>query len=221
MKIENCKFRAGGFTLIELMVVLAIITVITTIAITSQSEFNRSVILANTAYDVALTLRSTETFGLGSRAAGATANAGYGMHFDRSLPGEFTVFADTYPGPSTSSVCHPTLDASAPSAQPGNCIYDPEQGERIITYKLNNGITISNFCTYALGSWSCATGNLSTLDIVFSRPNPDPFVSVNGQYSSSYPVTQTCLAFTSTGGGARYVSVAASGAITATATSCP
>lgn len=217
--------RAGGkalrgFTLIEMVVVLSIIVVITTVAITSQSEFNKTVILANAAYDVALTLRSAETYGLGSRAVGATANAGYGLHFDRGIPGEFTVFADTYPAPSTTSVCHPIFDASAPSALPGNCVYDGAYGEQIITYKLNNGITISNFCTLSRGDWSCATGNLVTLDVVFSRPNPDPFVSVNGQYAASYPVSEVCLSFTSNTGGARYVSVAASGAISAGAASC-
>ena len=47
-----------GFTLIELLIVLAIIATVTTIALSSQSNFNKTLILANTAYDIALTLRS-------------------------------------------------------------------------------------------------------------------------------------------------------------------
>ena len=61
--MEPFRFRRGlalslskGFTLIELMVVLAIIVVITTVVLTSQSSFNKSLILANTSYDIALSL---------------------------------------------------------------------------------------------------------------------------------------------------------------------
>ena len=211
-----------GFTLIELLVVFSIIVVVTTIAITSQSSFNRTVILANTAYDVALSLRSAQTFGLGSRAAGVTANAGYGIHFEAATPNSFTFFADTYPSPSTNSQCHPTADTSAPNAQPGNCSYDSAQGEQVTTYRMGNGITISNFCVDVLGSFECAQGgDLTVLDIVFARPNPDPFMSVNGVYEASYPISAACVTLTSPQGGARFVSVGASGEITANATSCP
>lgn len=216
-----------GFTLIELMVVLAIIVVITAIAITSQSAFNKSIILANTAYDVALTLRSAESYGLGSRAAGTVANAGYGVHFERGTPNTITLFADLYPGPGPSSAnnCHPVSDPNVPSALPGNCRYDASQGERVTSFLLGNGITVSDFCVHNNG-WSCATtGNqsLSSLDIVFSRPNPDPFISWNGQvyFVTSPPTDAACMTLTSPSGGFRYVSVAASGEITANDTSCP
>lgn len=211
----------------ELMVVLAIIVIITSVVLTSQNSFNKTLILANTAYDIALTLRSAQTYGLSSRAAGAAASAGYGLHFQTSPAGLFTLFADTYPGASVSSVCHPTSDASAPDAKPGNCSYESAQGEKVVDYKLGNGITVSDFCAYSLGSWSCtyahsgAGGGLSSLDIVFARPNPDPFMSVNGSYSIIAPVTAACIAVTSPQGGAHFVSVAASGQIVANALSCP
>ena len=213
-----------GFTLVELMVVLTIIMVITVVVLVSQSSFNKTLILANTAYDVALTLRSAETYGLGSRAFGTTVNAGYGIHFESGTPGSFTLFADRYPAPSVSSVCHPINDASAPNAQSGNCSYEPNQGEKVTSYTLGNGITIRDFCAYALGSWSCAAahgGGLTSLDIVFARPNPEPFISVNGSYTTALPITAACITLTSPQEGLQYISVGSSGQITANAAPCP
>lgn len=217
----------AGFTLTELLVVLAIITIITSAVLTSQSSFNKTLILANTAYDIALTIRSAETIGLGSRVTGVSANAGYGLSFQKARPGSFTLFSDTYPAPSTTSVCHPIADVAAPNAKPGNCSYESAQNEKVVEYLLGNGITVSDFCAYALGSWTCTyahdgySGGLSVLDIVFARPNPEPFISVNGSYSAAFPITAACLTITSPQGGGHFISVGSSGQIIANAASCP
>ncbi len=203
------------------MVVLAIMTVISGVVLTSQSSFNRTLTLANTAYDIALTLRSAETYGLGSRAIGSATNAGYGVDFQKATPASFTLFIDTYPAPSSSSPCHPKADPSTPDALPGDCVYEAAQGEKVADYTLGNGIVISNFCAYT-SSWSCTSGgSLTSLDIVFARPNADPFISANGSYAPAAPVTSACITVSSPQGDSRFVSITASGAITANATSCP
>jgi len=206
------------------MVVLAIIITITGVVLSSQSTFNKTLVLSNTAYDIALTLRSAETYGISSRASGVAVNAGYGLHFDKTTPGTFTLFSDTYPAPSTLSVCHPTSDAGAPDARPGDCVYESAYGEKVVEYVLGNAITISDFCAYANGTASCAVahgGGLSSLDVVFSRPNPDPLISTNGTYSGVSPATAVCLTVSSPQGGTRFVSLGASGQIIANAASCP
>lgn len=213
----------GGFTLIELMVVLTIITVLSGIVLSSQSSFNKTLILSNTAYDIALTLRSVETYGLSSRGLGIAANVGYGIRFSSGTPGSFILFSDVSPLPNASN-CHglPSGGASAPDAKPGNCTYDGSS-EKISEYVLGNGITISDICAYVNGSPSCVEahgGGVSSLDIVFVRPDPNPFMSVNGAYSSITPVTAACLTIKSAQGGFRYVSVAASGQIIANAAAC-
>ena len=226
--MESLSFRRG-FTLVELVVVTGIITVIMGVVFSSQSTFNKSLILANTAYDIALSLRNAQTYGLGSRATavGNVKNAGYGLHFQSSPAGSFTFFADTYPAPSTFSVCHPTSDASAPNALPGDCAYNQGQNEQVMSYALGNGITIDNFCAFTNTGGLCQKasgsygGGLVSLDIVFARPNPDPFMSVNGSYSPGSPVTSACLKLVSPQGGAKFISVASSGGITADAPSCP
>src|ERR1043166_8621201 len=85
-----------GFTLIEMLMVLAIIVIITTIALSGQTLFNSSVVLTNTAYDVALSLRQTETFGIASRVFNGVANAGYGIEFSKATPASYVSYADVY-----------------------------------------------------------------------------------------------------------------------------
>ena len=224
-RTHSTPLLVSGFTLVELMVVLSIIAVVTGTVLTHQSTFNKSLVLANTAYDVGLTLRSAQVYGIGSRvSSGGFANAGYGLHFERATPGSFVLFADSYPLPSVSSECHPTSDAGAPDAKPGNCAYDAGQSENVSTYAFGNGVTVSDFCVLALGSWSCAYaegGTLSSLDIVFARPNPDPFMSVNGTYASGFPISRACITLTSRQGGSEFISVSSSGQISAEASSCP
>lgn len=167
----------------------------------SQSSFNKTLVLANTAYDIALTIRSVETFGISSRASGSVSSTGYGINFVKGKTDSFLLFADTSGGASCAG--------QAPTCKPGNGVYSAGSDVLVQTYTLGNGMTISDFCA---GS-SCASGSLATMDIVFTRPNPTP--SVNGSVSSA------CIKVVSPQGGAKYISIASSGAISANAASCP
>lgn len=217
--MESLYLRRGlalsiskGFTLVELLVVLAIIATVTGIALSSQSTFNKTLILANTAYDIALTLRSAENFGIGSRAVSTTANAGYGVHFQRGTPDSFILFADTAPPTASSCV--------RPDCKPGDRLYSSED-TIVQTYTLGNGITVSDFCVASdLSLPQCAlTGGPSSLDIVFTRPNPDASIRASGSSDSSY--TAACITISSRNGGNRFIAVEASGQIIANAPSCP
>lgn len=223
------SLKSGGFTLIELMVVFAIIIVITSVVFTNQSTFNKTLILSNTAYDIALTLRSTQTYGLSSRAAGTATNVGYGVHLSSTVHNSFLFFADTAPAGSPGTLfCSVTSSAGAPDCKPGDGIYtssgaDPDALSAVRTYSLNNGIKISDFCAYpAAGSGSCAVaGGLTALDIVFTRPNPNAIIrgSNGGPYTT---FSSACITVSSQQGDTkRYIAVAASGQIIANASACP
>ena len=206
------QLTLAGFTLIELMVVLAIITVIASVVFTSQGSFNKTLVLENTAYDIALTLRSAQSRGLGSRAlidaAGnlVSERSGYGLHLIQSTPASFTFFADTFPD----------VSCDTPDCRPGDHVYTAGSDSLLKTYLLGNGITIGNFCAFINGSWECsANGSITALDIVFMRPNPNPFMSADGAYSPLFPVTKACITVISPQGGSKFISVASSGQISA------
>lgn len=219
-----------GFTLIELLVVAAIILVVTAIVITSQASFNKTIVLANTAYDIALTMHSAENFGLGSRSVDGVMNTGYGVHFDMAAPHSFILFADTYPAVGTpGNFCHTVVGISnGPGAIPGDCIYEPSgspsgSDQKINDYTLQNGITLDNLCVYSdsSSSWSCSnSANFSTLDVVFARPNGDATISAGGLFVSPSPYTKACITITSPQGGLRFVSVDMLGEISVSVSPC-
>ncbi|MDB5245053.1 MAG: putative Type pilus pilin [Parcubacteria group bacterium] len=175
-----------GFTLIEMLVVLGIISIISAIAVTGQSTFNQSLLLTNTAYTVAFSAREAQSFGLSSRKFGNVQNAGYGLHFDRALPTSYILFADIVKIPlPTPSKC-PVGTANAPDQKLGNCAYDSGGDGIQETFTFSRGFKIQKFCGTISGIQSpnnrfCSTNStpLSTLDIVFTRPNTASVISGN------------------------------------------
>lgn len=170
-----------GFTLVEMIVVLAIIVIITMIALLGQSSFNRSLVLTDTAYTVAFSIREAQSYGLSSRLFGATQNAGYGVHFATGAPTSYSIFADVSPAApgdtSNPSICpgHPNI--TGPEAKPGNCIQDTPS-EVMRSYSLNNGFRISGFCgTQTTGGVVRCQGYLDALDIVYLRPNTQSVIT--------------------------------------------
>lgn len=75
-----------GFTLIELMVVIAIFLVISGVAIFDYGNFRSSVSLQNLTDDIALSIRKAQGFAIGARAISGTTDfdKSYGMHFSTS-----------------------------------------------------------------------------------------------------------------------------------------
>ncbi len=157
------KFGAG-FTLIELIVVSAIIIVITTFILFQQSKFNSSTLLRSLAYSIALSVRQAQVYGTSVRESSLGSNifsAGYGIH----IPSAGVSSADTY-------YIFSDLD--------GNGKYDV--GEELPLFKLGKGYMINNICG-VIGT-SCTT--VSKLTIFFRRPNPEAFISDNVA-SDMYP----------------------------------
>ncbi|MBU6214577.1 type II secretion system GspH family protein [Patescibacteria group bacterium] len=201
--MESLSLRRG-YSLIELLVVLGIIGIITVIAMVNQGTFNKTLILANTAYDVALTIRSAEGFGISSRFASSNPNVAFGLHFVRGNgnTSTFFIFADTAGGQSCNA-------GSLPTCRPGDGAYTDGADVRYQTYTLGNNITIDKFCDTDSGQ--CSTDAVNTLDISFARPNMVTTVVVNGD--TSHKDTSACLRLTAPQGNSRYIKVSASGLI--------
>ena len=87
----------AGFTLIELMVVIAIFTLITTIALFDQGKMNSNVLLTNLAYDIALSVRQAQSYGIGvkySDPVPSGIDGGYGIYVTKSKPDTLIIFHD-------------------------------------------------------------------------------------------------------------------------------
>lgn len=222
--------QARGFTIVEMLVVLGIITSITAFAVTGQSSFNKSVLLTETAYGVAFSARQAQTFGISSRnfQQGSTAfqRAGYGVHFDRATLTQYQVFADISKTLQPIASGCPVGTIGLPDEKPGNCRFDSASvADGIVSSnQFSRGFTIQSFCVKSatLGEiCSSASPGLSTLDIVFTRPNTTTTISgvVNGAVT-----TFSCAVVTitdSSGQATRAVRFSSLGEISITPQGCP
>ncbi len=174
-----------GFTLIEMLVVLAIIVIVTAIAVTGQSAFNKTLLLTDTAYNVAFSARQAQSYGLASRQFGTVQNAGYGLHFSNATPGQYTLFADTARTATPTGAC-PLGTAGTPEEKHGDCRFSSSDGT-VETYSFTRGFTIQKFCAKYGQQLYCSDGSLTALDIAFTRPNVTTTISgyINGSPSSA------------------------------------
>lgn len=141
-----------GFTLIELLAVTAILVVITSVILANYSQYGGVVTLRNLAYDVALSVREAQTYGISVRRFGAdTFSAGYGIHVRMTSPNQYILYADSI----------------------SNNYYD--SGETVEAFTLRQGFQINDLCVVSAGATDETCG-LSSLDIVFKRPEPDAHI---------------------------------------------
>jgi prepilin-type N-terminal cleavage/methylation domain-containing protein len=212
-----------GFTLIEMLIVLAIFVIITSVILVSQTSFTRSLLLTDSTYTVALSLRETQSLGLSSKAFSTILNAGYGIHFDTSSNKSYVQFADISNSPTSPPTWCPTGTAGHPDAKPGNCLYDgPSSGELAQTYQFGQGYTIGKFCGYKntipLG---CSPSGITSLDIVFQRPNTVTIMTVKNTSGSYLQADTACIQITApTNDASQYVKVTQLGEISVVS-SCP
>ncbi|OGI25003.1 MAG: hypothetical protein A3E38_00015 [Candidatus Moranbacteria bacterium RIFCSPHIGHO2_12_FULL_54_9] len=162
--------QARGFTLIELIVVTAIIVVITGVVLVNNNRFGGVVQLENLTYDVALSIRQAQVYGISVQRFGAsTFSAGYGAHFEMANPGTYWVFADAL---TTNGV----FDC-APNPTPDNC-------ERVQTTEITRGYSVKGLCAPA-GADATTCTRVLKLDVLFKRPEPDAWIS--GRNNDSEP----------------------------------
>ncbi|AKM83819.1 TPA: hypothetical protein DCZ46_00585 [Candidatus Campbellbacteria bacterium] len=160
LKTKNLKLLTKrAFSLIELLVVLAIITLITSIVLINHSVFNGGVVLESLAYEIALITRQAQFFSinvLGSNSGGTTTfDTGYGMYFTtdplNSNNKQFILFAD--------------ID--------DNSFYDDES-ELVEVYNITRGNIIKDICIN--GNSICDRGQAH---VTFKRPDPDAIIKTD------------------------------------------
>ena len=167
--IQKAKFRAHffqapssklkthqGFTLVELLVVCAIMVVVGAIIFASNNKFGGQVLLQNLAYDVALSVRQAQVYGISVQRFNGAFNYAYGMHFDTSTPTAYNLFADVN----------------------ANGLYAAGEDVAPSPYSIGRAYSILRLCAPAGSDLACTGGTVVTkLDIVFIRPEPDAWIS--------------------------------------------
>lgn len=164
-----------GMTLLELLVVIFIFMVISSITIFNYGNFNSSLSLQNLADDIALSARRAQGFAIGVRGVRGSDNSfneGYGIHFSTN-PNSLL-----YAGSNKSFVLF--ADITKPNETTPNQKYDYTSG--------NCGEpTVGNECMEVLSITSAdridsiylndnpdSVSSTGTVDILFYRPNPEP-----------------------------------------------
>ncbi|HTK33376.1 MAG TPA: prepilin-type N-terminal cleavage/methylation domain-containing protein [Candidatus Paceibacterota bacterium] len=156
-----------GFTLIELIISIAIFAAMTALVIARYGSFNQGTLLTNIAYDMALTIRTAQTYGLSVKSADASTdnfNAAYGIDFAGNDTTHFTFFAD--------------ISNSGSNANRYDGI---GSGEAITTYAITQGAKITQICL-ATTIDNCTGSNVlgpnDILDVTYKRPNPNAIFTV-------------------------------------------
>lgn len=162
-KKTNKKLQTNkGFSIVELMVVVAMITIITGVALVRHTVFSGGVALENLAYEIALTVRQAQFFGMNVKGFGSGVGTdfttGYGAYFSVSDPTSFILFAD--------------IDDDR--------VYDGVS-ELVEKYNIVRGNRIKYLCVVGSVDY-CVEPDLSPvidLTIVFLRPDPDAIIKTD------------------------------------------
>lgn len=177
-----------GFTLVEMLVVSAIILVITTFILFRQAQFDSTTLLRSLAYSGALSVRQAQVYGTSIRettlGSGVFARR-YGVYASAGTTDSYLLFADL------------DLDGE----------YD--SGETVNTFRIGKGYSLGRICglTASASTLNC---DLTWLTIYFTRPNTDALFksSQSGEaYSAAF------IEFMSEGASTRAIKITSTGQI--------
>ena len=149
---SNKSFKRG-VTLIELMVVIAIMVVLTGAVLLRQRTFENTILLRNTAYEFALSVREAQAYGVSVRRDTADVVSGrYGIYVSLNSPESTILYSDG----------------------DENNMYSA--GEDRQTNIFPTPFRVNNICvTLASGTEECddSGSTIISLEVLFIRPNPD------------------------------------------------
>ena len=151
-----------GFSLGEIMVVVAIVSIIATVVIFDYGSFNDNLALSAAGQEMALAIRQAQTNGINvkeSKTPGSFSSA-YGIYFNPTTnPNDYYIFADSN----------------------SNLKYDVGNGcggavtECVEKVTIRNNIRITGISI--VGSTCPVDNSATSLAISFFRPNPDALIN--------------------------------------------
>lgn len=133
------------------------------IVLGNYNGFNTKILLSNLSYDIALTIRQAQVYGISVLQYSSVAQP-YGIYVEDGTSAQ---------GNATSFILF--SDTNGNNAYDGTAACSPGS-ECVDKYTIQRGNKISTFCLYNNSSSTCspnAPSNLDKMWILFKRPNPD------------------------------------------------
>jgi len=181
--------------MIELIVTVGIFVTVTTVVLASYPKFSSRIILDNVAYQVALSVRQAQTYGLSVKEFGTgDIFPGYGIYFPSPANDSksFTVFADVN-GDRKYNLTGCGVGGS-------ECLDKFTIQSSEVIYALcgnlkNDGVSAFNTVADVQGVSNC--GSINSLHISFTRPDPDATITAylgGVNYDDSYSDAEVVIA---------------------------
>ncbi len=179
-----------------------VIVIVSLIVFANNARFGGVIKLENFAYDVALSIRQAQLYGISVARFGTNFSAGYGLRLDLANPTTYLMFADVITANGLYDGC--------PAPGTSNC-------ELVQTSSMSGGYLINDICvTPSSGVEVCKPAAPTVLDVFFVRPEPDALISAGGAsciLSGSNCQIAARIQLKSPRGETMYVAVEASGQI--------
>lgn len=168
--------------MIEMLVVIGIFTILTSVVMFQYGNFNSQTILTNMTYEVALATRQAQVFSLGVRGEAGETNFDnrYGVYFDfeDSPDGKAFVFFIDRGDSSTDPVTDP--DSICNGLDNDECFACETGSECLESYSFLRDIRIESICLSYINEPISDEGvceddgdETASATITFERPNPD------------------------------------------------
>jgi len=178
-----------GFTLVELLVSVVIISIITGVLLGNRRQFTDRLALKSQVYNVVLYLRQAQVDSLSVKASNGNFGTSYGVYFDSNYANNtFKYFADNN----------------------SNGVYDAGESNEDVVFTTGMTMTVC-----ANNGSNCFGGNFRKAGVTFKRPDPIARFTFlnNGGGSSSGTVAPLLINITSPAGTTASVKVESSGSI--------
>ncbi len=195
----------SGYTFIELIIVIAIFSIISSVVLFNFSDFSTNISLQNTTSDIALQIKEAQSDAISGR-LNDTINLyvdsnsldyykpSFGMRFEIDRPSNFIKFTD--------------LDKDR--VYGGDCSIT--NTECLKDVKINGFDSISKICVVKTVDLSVCE-DVGVLDISFERPFPDAIISVNEDGFKFYENNSAQITLVSSKGSQRKIIINAVGNI--------
>ena len=191
--------KIKGFTVIELLIVMAISVVLFGVVLFNYGTFNDKASLSSSAQEVAVGIRQAQIYGINVKEAtvgGGNFNNSYGVYFNRiSSPDAYYIFVDK----NNNGVYSDPIGACGGT----ECI------EKIL---LKNGVTV-----HSITSTSCSgASSIIGVQVFFKRPNPDAIIKLmdyDGYWCNSQVITNATITLKSPKGEFQTINIENTGQI--------